>query len=351
MSAKTYDYLIVGQGLAGSLMGYRLEKAGKSVIYLDDSRQGSASEVAAGIINPITGRKFVKSWRIDELLPVAKDLYRELEAYLGASFWFGLPLVRALQHRGDTNEWLAKSGIPAYQPYLNDQPDLDQIELLTKGAFSYGGVKQSARVDIGALVKVYRERLLTEARYFDLPFNYQKLELGGDELKYRDLHFRELIFSEGWRGRFNPWFSHLPHRGLKGEVFLAEIEGPPLGCMHKNRLFLVPRQQGDYWIGATSDNDFADDLPTTAGKEWLIRELQALIKAPVRIKEHLAAVRPTVKDRRPLLGRHPEEKRLIIFNGLGTKGASLAPLMSQWLTEHLINGADLPAEVHIKRFS
>lgn len=349
-SSTSIDYLIVGAGIAACTLGYRLEKAGKRVVYFHDSSISAASAVAAGIINPITGRRYVKSWRIDELLPAADALYSLMEQELGVRFYFRLPLVRSIANRGESNSWLARTGLPAYQAYMDDDPKLGQLPDLVNPAFAYGGILQAGRTDLHTLCKAWQKRALDQGRLIDDHFDYDDLQIRDNTISYAGIHAKHIVFCEGWRARYNPWFSYLPHRGAKGEVFLAQIDGPPLKRLFKNRIFLVPRQSGDYWIGATTQNQFEHDQPTKSGKDWLDREVKTLLKGPVYIKDHQAAIRPTVRDRRPLLGPHPKYNNMFIFNGLGTKGASLAPLMSKWLMDHLENGMDIPEEVAIKRF-
>src|SRR4051812_1175311 len=81
------DILIVGQGLAGTLLAWEFERAGISFAIANDGHASAASLVAAGLLNPITGRRLVESWRIDTLLPAARRVYRELEAALGVPLW------------------------------------------------------------------------------------------------------------------------------------------------------------------------------------------------------------------------------------------------------------------------
>src|SRR4051812_15632298 len=80
------DYLIVGQGLCGTFLSYYLLKAGKKVIIVDKSNAFTASKVASGVINPVTGRRIVRTWRIEELLPFAFDAYTELGNRFGKTF-------------------------------------------------------------------------------------------------------------------------------------------------------------------------------------------------------------------------------------------------------------------------
>ncbi len=308
---------------------------------MDAPGQTSASSVAAGIINPITGRRFVKSWRVDELLPEALALYRELEEYLGTPIWYDLPLLRTLFNRGDQNDWLARSGDDGYEKYMDDDPPLGQLPRLTEPAFAYAGVRHTARVDVGHLVACYRKFLIREGRLLAEEVDYTHLPTGYDRI----------IFCEGWRSRFNPHFSFLPPGGSKGEVLIVKTEAPLLNSMFKHRVFLVPRSDGTYWIGATNQNQFRDDSPTPSARQFLLDRLSEVLTVPFEILEHQAAVRPTVRDRRMIIGQHPAHPEWYVFNGLGTKGASLAPLGSRWLLNLLETGIPVPDEVSVDRFA
>lgn len=352
LPAKSVKYLIVGQGLAGTLIGYRLERAGHAVDYHDATHQISASEVAAGIVNPITGRRFVKSWRIDELLPTARSLYGELEAALGCRLWYDLPLVRTLFNRGDENDWAARALDPAYASYLDSRPDLGRIPRLTHPAYAYAGVRQSARVDLDALVGHNRQRLQRAGRFSAGAFAHAELELTADSVRYGDSRYDGVVFCEGWRVRHNPWFAYLPTGGNKGEVLTVTTpERPLLERMLKHRVFLVPRADCSYWVGATSENDWQTEAPSEARKDYLLARLREVLVEPYTVTDHTAAVRPTIRDRRPVIGAHPDHPRLFVFNGLGTKGASLAPLISRWLCDLITEQMPCPAEVSIDRFT
>lgn len=325
--------------------------------------------MAAGIVNPITGRRFVKSWRIEELLPEADRLYAELEAYLGVRFHHHQPLVRTIHNRGDQNWWDVRGGEAGYPSFLDDKPDLGDIRQITRPAFAYGGVRGSSRVDIRKLTLAYRsviqaglaanDSLATSLVqiFYPAELDYNELTLEENGVIYAgDLRVKKVIFCEGWRARNNPWFGYLPHRGAKGEVLdvvltnevaRSELEVRPI---LKHHLFLVPRQAAPYWVGATTENTFENEAPTPAGRANLVQKLESFLSVPYRIENHRAAVRPTVRDRRPLLGVHPHHPNLYIFNGLGTKGASLAPLCSRWLSELILKDRPLPPEVDIKRF-
>jgi glycine/D-amino acid oxidase-like deaminating enzyme len=279
-------------------------------------------------------------------------LYAELEAELGIKLWYDLPLVRTLFNRGELNQWDVRSGDENYQKYTEDQPDLGAFNELTHPAFAYAGIRKTARVNIAKLVSTYREKLIREGRFLAAPFDYKDIDIKKEgNYNVADLTAEAMICCEGWRGQENPWFNYLPLGGAKGEVLRVKLAGPTPKRMLKHRIFLVPQEDDTFWVGATAENRFTNDLPTSENATYLEDRLKELVTVPYEIVNHQAAVRPTVKDRRPFLGRHPDYPNLIIFNGLGTKGTSVGPLCSKWLVEHLLEGKELPVEVDIERFA
>lgn len=345
------DYLIVGHGIAGALLGYFLEQEGARCLYLDEPQQKAATQVAAGIINPITGRRFVKSWRVDDLIPFAQATYRQLEQELNIHFYHERPLIRTLFNRGEENHWAARMLEDAYEAYYQHPPRLGAIPNITQEAFAYLEVTQTAQVSIGKLTAALQQQREQAGTFLAQQFQPDQLFVGKDHVEYGEHRAKTIIFCEGWRGRFNPWFNHLPFGGNKGEVLLVRLPEAKLEHMFKHRVFIVPFEDDLYWIGSTSDNKFTDEAPNPDNRRYLENRLREVLTTPFEIVDHRAAVRPTVKDRRPFLGHHPQYAPLAIFNGLGTKGASLAPFWARHLVEHLVQGKPLDPIVDIARFS
>ncbi|MCB0635020.1 MAG: FAD-dependent oxidoreductase, partial [Lewinella sp.] len=182
-------------------------------------------------------------------------------------------------------------------------------------------------------------------------FDFEQLKIGDTGVRYGDWQAGHLIFAEGWRGKFNPYFQYLPFRGSKGEVLRIRLPEHHFDRIIKHRLFIVPFVDDTYWVGTYNDNQFKDEEPSAKGHDYLRERLDEVLAIPYEIVDHQAAVRPTVKDRRPFLGRHPGHPRLVLFNGLGTKGASLAPFWARHLAAHLENHTPLDPEVDIRRFT
>ena len=351
IKTQNIDYLIIGQGLAGSLLSWLLLQEGQNVVVVDEHRPRAASHVAAGIINPITGRRYVKSWMIEILLPVARSTYKSIEQEFGISIFHERNILRCLFNSREENDWLARSGEPSYAPYMLDEAELGGYQSLTELAFSYGELRQSAQVDLPLLVSVLRNYLREKGVLMEAAFDYDALEIKSDAVSYKDINAKKVIFCEGRLGAENPYFSYLPFNLAKGEVLFIRIPEAHFEKLLKHRVFIVPVKDDLYWVGASYDWDFEDEEPTPEGGAFLRERLEDILKVPFEVVTHTAAIRPTVKDRRPFLGLHPEFPALAIFNGLGTKGASLGPYWAKRFCQFLLKEERLDEAVSINRFA
>lgn len=342
----------MGQGLAGTLLTLFLRRAGKSVRVIDNRHRGAASMVAAGIINPVTGRRFVKTWRADELIPTAVETYRSLEAELGITFFHERNIIRSIFNPGEENDWSARAQDEAYSKYILEKADTAFLKNKTNPVFGYGEVTNSYQTEIGKMLKAFRRQLEAEGTLTEEEFDFKNLKIEDSQASYKEFKANKIVFCEGAAARQNPYFSYLPFGGSKGEVLIARIPNADFEKLYKYRIFLVPLSEKDtYWVGSMYAWQFEDDQPTEAGRTYLINRLQDVLTIPWEIIEHKAAVRPTVKDRRPFLGIHPEFKSLAIFNGLGTKGASLGPFFAKQMAMHLLKNTKIDPEVNIERYA
>ncbi|MEL6865808.1 MAG: FAD-binding oxidoreductase [Bacteroidota bacterium] len=347
---KRVDVLIVGQGLAGSLVAFYLEKAGKRVMVVDKQHEGASSKIAAGIVNPITGRRFVKSWMIDELLPVARVCYRELEESLGVKLLYQRSIYRLLDSPAEDNEWQSRSGAAPLAPYIGTASDEDRVQAIVQDHYGICEVK-GIQVDLPLLIESYKQYLQDKQALLLENFDYSALIPKENGFEYGNIHCSSVIFCEGHQARQNPWFSYLPFVLTKGEVFYLDLPQHTSEHILKRKVMLAPMSNGQYWLGANYEWTPQDDLPTEKGRQELEEKLKALLHLPYQIHTHTAAIRPTVKDRRPFLGEHTEEKGMYIFNGLGTKGVSLGPYWARHFCRWLIGKEELAREVDIRRFN
>ncbi len=345
-----FDFLIVGQGLAGSLMAWFLQQRSYKVCLIDQHHKGSSTKVAAGIINPVTGRRLVKSWMVDTLLPFAADTYRAIERQLGISLYQEKVIYRALPDIKAENQWDGRSADPTYAAYLDNQPLPEGVSAFFHPPFSWGSIHRAAQVDLPTLLTAFKARFESQGILFFQQFDYKQLQMESPGVQYQNIRARQVVFCEGQQGRFNPWFEYLPFVVSKGEVMEIAVETERRLPIVRHGCYIAPFGPKNYWVGATYDWNDLTESPTQQGRDKLRKYLVGSISVPYKITAHHAAIRPTVKDRRPFLGTHPTHRNLHIFNGLGTKGASLGPYWAHHFVEYLCGKHAVDERVDIRRF-
>ena len=344
------NYIIVGQGIAGSLLYYTLTKAGADCVVIDENKPNSASRVAAGLINPVTGRRLVKSWMIDELIPSFKDLYREIETDFNIScleetvLTWHLPatdIVEAFNKRiGSGTEFLDVAG--------NEQDSYFNFP------FKIGDIRPCYIVNVQLILDSLRSAMKTSGRLVEEKFDHQQLSIINAGVRYNEIVADKIIFCEGYAAIHNPWFAQLPYSLNKGEALIVSIKDLPANQIYKFRQTLVPLpgERNLWWYGSNYVWHFKDDRPTNEYREAATKELQSWLKLSFSVEDHKAAIRYATVERRPFIGFHPVQPRVGIFNGWGTKGCSLVPYFARQFTDHLMNPlVPIHPEADIKRFS
>ncbi len=342
---RNADYLIVGQGIAGTLLSWFLLQAGKKVIVTDDAKPNSASRVAAGIINPVSGRRFEPAWMYDTIYPFAKTTYEQLSALLQVpvfterELWTVFPSMQmreAFLNKTTGNEYTELPAALKYETFL-DQP--------------YGAaIVRGATVNLRSLLPAYRHYLKEQGLLMETHLDVTDLEIRKDGVIYKDITAAKIIFCDGVGTTGLPFFKEIKFLPNKGEVLLVKIPGLETEDIIKKGITLVPQDNGLFWAGSSFVWDYEDDHPTLKQREILGKSLNQLLKVPYEIVDQFSAVRPSGNDRRPIAGFHPELPSVGLFNGLGTKGCSLAPFMAAHFREVLVANAPLMPEIDLKRY-
>ncbi len=343
------DYIIVGQGLAGTILSYQLLKRGKSVVVIDNESQLSSSSVAAGIFNPITGRKLVKTWQADTIFPYLIGFYKELETFLNKKFLFEKPIYRPFFNIEQQNEWMGMSAETKMTPFVEEIRPNNQYGSFIDDPFGGLELKSCGYVDIASLLGSYREylrqqRMLIESDFY-LPENPE------NEFMIGDINAGEVpvIYCNGPTFEKGNPFEWLPFRRVKGEILIIEPEWD-LPVIFNKGIFILPLENGHCKVGATYDwKDLTWEI-TSSGKDKLVGKMDSLFKGKYKIIDHVAGVRPATIDRKPFIGTHPTYPKRLIFNGFGTKGVSLMPFFSEKFCNNLLNNEELPIEVNISRY-
>jgi glycine/D-amino acid oxidase-like deaminating enzyme len=343
------ECLIIGRGLCGVFLSFQLEEAGVSHLVIDDNRHHTASRSAAGLINPVTGRRLVTTWMIDQLLPYARTTYSRLADLLGSEFIQPAEVTDFFPTAQMRLAFLRR--LEEDSSYLRLPADEHAWDAYFHADLGYGTISPAYLVDVPGLLAAARKRMLEKGILWEEKFEQQELNIGA-RVRYRDIESRWIIFCDGIAGLDNPYFARLPFAPNKGEALILQIDGlEPSQTIFKKGVSLVPWGEGLFWAGSSYEWDFRDAGPTALFRERTEAALRAWLKLPFRTVKHLAAVRPATLERRPFVGTHPKYPAVGILNGMGTKGCSLAPFFARQLTGHLLTGSPVQADADVRRFS
>lgn len=343
-----YDYIIVGSGLAGICFAETAITNGKKIMVFNDSSQNS-SYVAAGLYNPVILKRFTEVWQSKEQLNLLDQFYFQLEQKLNVKIDVKMPLFRKYFSIEEQNNWFSASDKPGLTDYLSTTIVNKKYNAIDS-PYGYGEVLRTGYVDTTVLIDSYCKYLLENDSYTYESFQHSEIIFHENFVQYKNIKAKHIVFAEGFGMLSNPFFNSLPLDGAKGELLLIRAPDLNLDVIIKTSIFILPIGHDVYKVGATYNWTDKTNSPTQEGKEELLKELHDLIQCDFEVLDHFAGVRPTVKDRKPMLGSHPVYKNLHLLNGLGTRGVMLAPSMAKMLFEHIENQVELDAYVNIKRF-
>ena len=339
-------YLIVGQGLTGTWISYFLNKQGITFKVINDAKTASATSVASGVINPVTGRRIVQTWMIDTLLPFAIDAYKEFQQDENVTIIKEAPIALihpSLQMKESFDYRIAHENI-----YLkeNDNAFLGQH---FNTPFDTGEIDQCYWIDLIQFLKTGRQKIGNNfvEDYFDI----SDMTLNEQGVQWKNINAEKIIFCDGLNSMNNPYFKALPFVPNKGEALIVKIKGLATTNIYKTNITIVPWKDDLFWVGSSYEWSYSDTLPSKSFKEKMVAALDAVLKLPYEIVDHMVGIRPANTERRPFVGLHPQYPQLGICNGMGTKGCSLAPYFAKQLIEHIEQGTHIEAEADIKRFT
>ena len=342
---KKVKYLIIGQGLVGTWLGYFLQQRNISFAIVNDSSTASATKVASGVMNPVTGRRIVQTWMIDELLPFAVESYERFQEKTNTKIITAAPvvLIHPSQQMKDSFDYRMDHD----NVYLKNNNPLTWDSFFNTH-FGTGEIDACYWIDLIAFLEAGKKQFAEN--YIESNFNYNDLKLVDKGVEWNTITAEKIIFCDGVNTMMNPYFKTLPFAPNKGEALIVEIKGLPAKHIYKNNLAIVPWKENLFWVGSSFEWDYANTTPTEAFKQKTIESLNALLKIPYTVVDHLVGIRPANTERRPFVGLHPIHTQMGICNGMGTKGCSLAPYFTHQLIEHIENNAPLHVEANVQRF-
>jgi glycine oxidase len=343
------DYIIVGSGLAGIAFAETLLQNNKSFVIYDNHSQNS-SRVAGGLYNPVILKRFSQVWNANEQLQLADVFYKRIEEKLSVQVDFKLPIYRKFFSVEEQNNWFAASDKPALAPFLSTTIVHKKYAAID-APYGYGEVLHTGYLDTDIFLDSFLSYLKTQEVLREVKFEHNKLQCSEDYVEYEGLKSKHIVFAEGFGMHANPFFNHLPLDGTKGELFVIKAPELDLDVIINTSVFILPMGNSLYKVGATYNWEDKSNTPTAEGKQELIDRIKEIVSCDFEIIEHFAGVRPTVKDRRPLIGTHAKHRNIHILNGLGTRGVMLAPALALDLYAHIEEGKPLEKAIDIKRYA
>ncbi|PKA82466.1 glycine/D-amino acid oxidase-like deaminating enzyme [Ulvibacter sp. MAR_2010_11] len=342
------DYIIVGLGIAGLAFCEQLQKHGISFVVYDSDTSGS-TEVSGGVFNPVVLKRFTAAWKAGEFLKEALPFYESLSVKLKESFVQMQPVFRILKNAEEQNDWTVAGDKIALAPFLTSKIVPNTFNAVN-APFGFGKVSVSGKIDTVQLLQKYKAYLLKNHQLITEAFQYDALRETQNSLQYKNRAAAKIVFTEGAAALHNPFFPKQLLIPNKGEYLIIEAPELQLDAILKGGMFIIPLGNHLYKVGATYSRDDVSATPTEAAKEEISSKLNQMIRCDFKIIKQVTGIRPTTKDRRPLLGTLSGDSNKAFLNGLGTRGILMAPLLAKMLYEYLEEGIPLPKELDIGRF-
>ncbi len=339
---KNVDYIIVGDGYAALFFAHQLIKNNKS-FYLFSEGKKSASMVSAGIINPAVLKRFTTFWLAQEQIDSLKKTLSEIERYTHKNYLIEKPILRVFHDEKEKELWLKKSNEISF--LSNDFIKINSI----KNPFGCGKVNHSARLNVRDFFTDLMNYLEQNSHLIKEKFDYNLIKT--ENSTYKDIQFKNIIFAEGMAVKENPYFSEIPVEANKGHHLEVKISDKIEDDFTiKKKHFIFPLNENTYYYGGTYDREQTHHKIDDSAVEKLTNALAEFYPNDFEVTQVKFGFRPTVKDRRPIVGNHPEFKNLYVFNGLGARGILNGNYFAINLYNHLDNGEVIHPEVDLKRF-
>ncbi|PRY10440.1 glycine/D-amino acid oxidase-like deaminating enzyme [Pontibacter ummariensis] len=346
-----YDFIVVGHGLAGAILSYTLRQQGQRVLVIDEPRASGASRVAAGLLNPIAGKRFAKSWLADTFIPAADALYDELEAHFGRQLFVHKPIYKIFSSIEEQNTWMAKSAGQEWNDYIQATYTQSLNQPTVQDPFGGIMIGRGGYLQVAQMLDLLTAELLEQGLLLPERFEADALQLTEQGVRYKEVAASQLVFCEGFQVINNPYFKWLPIQPTKGEVLEVQTQdnfNPE--CIYNKAVYVVPVEEGRFKIGATYDWRHPNEQPSEQGEQELKERFRQITSQGFHVVNHWAGIRPAVRDRRPLVGRHPQHPQLSVFNGMGSKGVLMAPFLAKQLAAALTGHGEVMPDVHVSRY-
>ncbi len=325
------DFIIVGQGIAGTLISFELMRHGKSVLVIDQLKSDSSSLIAGAVLNPVVFKGRKNDPERTGQIKIAVDVYEAISKQIQISFLKKTTLIRfadSAEELSAFRENISKAGV---EKEMNSDIS-KEIEKYFIDSQSSVSVSPVWKVDNGLLLSTWRKFLLQNQLLREEIFEYANCKISKEEVIYKDICSEKIIFCEGVGVKNNPFInsdSFIPNRG---DVLILFIPGLQTEIIFQKEYRLIPMNDELFWLGSNYRWSFENLKPDA---EWRINAeplLKQWIKLPFKVEHHLVAERPTTSGQQVFATNISGYKNAFWLNGLGTRGFTIAPAIIQsWL--------------------
>lgn len=331
------DVLIIGQGIAGTLLSAALLQRGLSVLVIDKPVARQSSLVAAAVINPLTGRRWTPARDTAHLAPVAIAAYNRMEELLQTPLLYEKPLLVFLSSKEEEQAFLRQ--IENQNPYtqLLSAGETQGLPFHHAGGNLIGKVAPVYTVDAALLLQTWKHYLQNRSSFLEEPVNMDELVLHGGKVRYKDICADKAVLCSGAAGRETAFFPGLPFTTNRGDALLLSIPGMETGFLYQKGVRLVPRSDGLFWCGSNYTWQYSDLQADLLWQQKTLSGLKDWLNLPFELVDHLVAERPTTAGQVPVLAQHSQWQQLFCFNGLGTRGFSAGPRLAQKMVEMILS--------------
>ncbi len=345
------DYLVIGNGLAANIVALKLYENNLSFNLIGNSQLSNCSQIAAGIWNPIVFKRMTKSWMADELIPELLLFYKKWEKEFQTKFCNERVIIKPFFSQEEKDFWLkkAKDDLSNYLDSSVYKKNEKQNGLIIPS--EYGIVKNCGNIDLPVFLNECQKFFSLKNHFIQEVFDYNLVEVNTENVSYKNIVAKNIIFCEGYLVKNNPYFNWIPLNPVKGEVVEIETNNLDIDKEIYNRNGFIFNLTGNkYKVGATYNWKHLNDELSDSGLNELKNKLKLMLNKSYTLVNHSAGVRPSAIDRRPIIGAHPMHSNMFTFNGLGTKGVMLAPYFAKNFVNYLLKKEELNKEVSINRF-
>ena len=329
--SKKIEFIVIGQGIAGSCFAWNLYFNDKSFIILNSEKKNCASSAALGIYNPITGRRHTKTWNVEKLFECLENFYERVEKKIKTKILYKKDIYRPFKNDADQNNWDARLSNNNYKDYIKER--------------SSNGVLTTncGHIDVNKFINETRKYFKRLNRYKKYKFNNSFI-IDRKRVKMRNFNSNKIVMCTGIDEKNSKYFSFLPLKELSGNSILIESIFKTKNIINKG-ITMLPLKENNYHVGSTYENSYKN-----MGIGSLLSKIKEITHKKFKLKDKKFGIRASTSDRRPVIGRHPLLKNLYIMNGFGSKGVSQAPYCSEILYNNIENNNIIEKEINIDRF-